>query len=422
MAVAPTPTRKPFGLLLRSLIVVVSAILAAWGTLGTLESRIGDAPGLFGPKPGIAAEELVPAAQDRGAPGPTQQDTLLLIVAEAGQPASSLTVIAGPGESGQATVLFIPTGTLVEIPGFGRERVGAALGFGGGQLVQASVENALGFDVDHRVVVRPDLLGDFLGRAGGLDVHVASRVVERSSGGEARVVFEAGMQPLDGPRAAEYWTFVSQDSDEFDSLSRQQQIWSALLSRLSSDEAIRGRVLGDGAPQLKPNDLEDGKDAFVADLLGDLATTNAAGKLGFELLPVRVFGSYGAQETYRVVDVEADALVADHLAASMQEGAEQGRLRVQVLNGVGTPGIGRAIDQRLDGEPVHVVLTDNARDFEQVTTRILVYDDTAAVRRAAERVRSRLGVGTIELSRQPQSVVDLTIVVGADFDPGRPAE
>jgi polyisoprenyl-teichoic acid--peptidoglycan teichoic acid transferase len=29
-----------------------------------------------------------------------------------------------------------------------------------------------------------------------------------------------------------------------------------------------------------------------------------------------------------------------------------------------------------------------------------------------------LGVGTIQISRQPQSVVDLTIVVGADFQDG----
>jgi hypothetical protein len=409
-------------------VIVVSAALTAWGTLGALESRLGDPSVALGrffePDAAIAAPEAAitapPVASSQAVAG--RQDTLLLVVAEEGRAPSSLTVVAGPAEDGRATVLFIPTGTLVEIPGFGTERVGAALGFGGGELVLASIENALGIDVDHHVTVTPELLGDFLGRAGGLSVDVGARLVERSSSGAARVVFDGGTQPLDGARAAEYWTFMSGDEDEFDSLGRQQQIWSALSSALSSDETLRDRMLADGAPQLAPDGLAEEQRMFVADLFADLAAARESGELGFDLLPVKVFGASDGRQTYRLVDADADALVADRLALSRLEGSDGGRLRVQVLNGVGTPGIGRAIDQRLDGEPVRVVLTDNASDFDHPATRILVYDDNSAVRRAAERVRSRLGVGTIELSRQPQSVVDLTIVVGADFAPGQTAE
>jgi hypothetical protein len=47
------------------------------------------------------------------------------------------------------------------------------------------------------------------------------------------------------------------------------------------------------------------------------------------------------------------------------------------------------------------------------TTEIIVYDQDS--REQAEAVRDRLGVGTITIDEQPQTVVDLTIVLGDDF-------
>ncbi len=46
---------------------------------------------------------------------------------------------------------------------------------------------------------------------------------------------------------------------------------------------------------------------------------------------------------------------------------------------------------------------------------LIVYDDAADVFAAAESILQALGVGSIVLSDTPQSVVDITIVVGADL-------
>jgi polyisoprenyl-teichoic acid--peptidoglycan teichoic acid transferase len=88
---------------------------------------------------------------------------------------------------------------------------------------------------------------------------------------------------------------------------------------------------------------------------------------------------------------------------------------VQVLNGVGVPGVGRQVDEAIAGLGLRITLTENARSFDFLDTQIVIYDETPELLAAARQVREAMGVGTILVSRQPQSVVDLTIVVGADF-------
>lgn len=377
-----------------------AATTAPSGTAGTDGSAVTGAPAAVGP-----------SADEDG------QRTLLLIVGDEGARPASLTLLAGTADDGQPTLLHIPVGTLAQIPGFGLERLGSAAVVGDAELVEATVENALGLDIDARSAVTPDLLADFLDRVGGLEIDLPVRIVDRSGADGAQVLFSAGRQQLDGQAARRLWTASVDGDDEFDRVARQQLVWDALLDRLGSDATARARALADGAPQLRPDGLAAGDAGadLAATLIDELAVAHGSGDLGVELLPVTVLGGDDAQPSYRVDEDELDEIVNSSLASSRPATPTAGRVRVQILNGVGTPGIGREVDRLLDGEPVRVVRSDNAKDFDQEATRILIYGDDPAIRAAAEQVRARLGVGTIELSRQPQSVVDLTIVVGGDF-------
>lgn len=110
------------------------------------------------------------------------------------------------------------------------------------------------------------------------------------------------------------------------------------------------------------------------------------------------------------------AQAGETAAGGLPADEREDEVRVQVLNGVGVPGIGHAVGRRLEGAGYRIVLTDNASSFDFSQTRVLVYSESPQARRQAERVRERLGVGTIQVSRQPLSLVDVTIVVGADFE------
>lgn len=343
----------------------------------------------------------------------TEQDTLLLVRygPDEGAALGVTLLAAGQGSSGNA-VLFLPEGTLVDIPGFGLDRLGLAHQYGGGALLEASVENLLGIDVDHVAGISDSGLAAFLARTGGFDLEVDSQLVERTDDGAGEVRFEPGQQFLDGQRLAEYWGFRQRGESELDTFSRQQQVWTKLLAAAGEGDVMAALLAG-GAPQLETSASRQ----FLRSVLDRLSSAQAAGNLEYISLPVTPFGAEDetGAVTYRPTTVGLEQLAAGPLAGSVPTGGGTQALRIQVLNGVGTPGIGQDVDRRLEGSGLRVVLTDNARSFDFDETRILVYREDDASLRAAEEVQRRLGVGTIQISRQPQSVVDLTIVVGADF-------
>ena len=359
--------------------------------------------------PPVAAPSQTPRSE---APRP-EQDTLLVVrtVADEG-PAVGITLLTASAEPDGTAVIFIPDGTLVDIPGFGLDRLGLAQQYGGAALVEASVENLLGIDVDHTAQISDSGLSALLARTGGLDVEVDERLVARSDDGSAEVRFEPGAQFLDGPRLAEYWSFRERGESELDTFPRQQKVWAQLLLAASDPEVVQA-LFADGAPQLETS--ADGE--FLTSMFTQLAAAAEGGRLDFTLVPVTPFGAQDdtGGVTYRADPEGITRLAEGPLALSVPGNGGAEAVRIQVLNGVGTPGIGQEVDRRLEGAGFRIVLTDNARSFDFEQTRILVYREDEESLAAAEQVRQRLGVGTIQVSRQPQSVVDLTIVVGSDF-------
>jgi polyisoprenyl-teichoic acid--peptidoglycan teichoic acid transferase len=404
---APDPARKggsrtlgALGLLALCVVVAVAA--------GATAYLLGDRE----------APEIVATRGVSTAPAAAGQDTLLLVREGAGGPAEGMTLLAaGPGEA-SGVILFLPVGTLVDIPGVGLDRLGLAHQYGGGALAQATVENLLGVQIDEVAVVTRSGLGSLLGRTGGLTLEVPTRLITRDEDGTAQVRFEPGEQFLDGRRLAEYWGFTSGGEDELASFPRQQAVLGAWLDEAADPDTL-AVIAGDGAPQLDTT----GDGEWVRDLIAALASARAAGDLQVSLLPVDSFGGDGPDggATFRVRAGAVEQLVGELLSGSVPADGGGEIIRVQVLNGVGIPGVGQLVDRRLGGGSFRIVLTDNARSFDFAETRILVYDESSRSMDAAVRVQERLGVGTIQVSRQPQSVVDVTVVVGADFIGDDPA-
>ena len=345
-----------------------------------------------------------------GAPAelPDQRRLLLVTAPEDAAGATSVTVLSGPAGEAPASMLFLPTGTLASVPGFGLERLGRAHQYGGAELLTATVENLLGVQLDHTAVATHEGLADFLDRAGGLTVDLDQRLVERGDDGSGDVRFESGAQELDGQRLVELWTFRSAD-DELAGASHRRLVLDALVAA-ASDEAVLDRLVSDGAPQLRT----EADAGWLRELFGELADAGAEDALRANLLPVEALGSADADggRAYRLQVDEAEELVGRFLGRA--DIAVNGPIRVQVLNGVGVPGIGQMVDARLPSD-ARITLTGNASSFDFEQTRILVYSEDAEALDVAERVQDALGVGTIQVSRQPQSVVDLTIVVGEDL-------
>jgi polyisoprenyl-teichoic acid--peptidoglycan teichoic acid transferase len=74
-------------------------------------------------------------------------------------------------ETGAAAAIGIPRDSVVSIPGHGRNRVNAALYFGGPQLLGRTVGNLVGVQPDYVFVTRFPFFEDMIKDIGGITVH-----------------------------------------------------------------------------------------------------------------------------------------------------------------------------------------------------------------------------------------------------------
>lgn len=389
---------------LAAIVVVALGGVAAFAAITTLGLDEELAARFGAEEP--AGETVEADLEAEAPPEDADQRTLLVAtVAEEGGEATSVTLLASRGPEHDAAVLFLPVDTLVRVPGFGLERLAQAHGYGDAELLGATVENVLGAQLDAVAVATDEGFADFLGRAAPVRLEVGSELVATAADGSREVVVPAGEHELDGEGLGAVWQFVD-DGDELDAFGRRQRVLDGVLAA-ATDGTVRDRLVGDGAPQLRT----DAEPAWVRELVTDLVVARADEELRWSLLPVERVA--GEQAAYRpdedaIVELVGGLLDAPGLAAGDS-------VRVQVLNGVGTPGIGRQVDARMDDARFRLALSGNADSFDVEETRILVYDEQPATLDAARSLRDQLGVGTIQVSRQPQSVIDLTVVVGADF-------
>ena len=89
-------------------------------------------------------------------------------------------------------------------------------------------------------------------------------------------------------------------------------------------------------------------------------------------------------------------------------------LQVEVLNGSGRTGLARLGARHLRRQAMDVVLFGNAVGERVDSTRVIL---RRGARDAAERVRGALGVGRIEVATDTLRRVDVTVLLGPDFQP-----
>lgn len=345
-------------------------------------------------------------------PGVDRQPALLVVTADDGDPAGAARnamILAYDRIKQSATILLIPVSTVADIPGHGVLPFSRSLEFGGAALAAATADNLLGVSLDGVAAMTTRGWATLLGRAGSLQVEVPERIAEAAPDGGVQVQFLAGTQQFDGPRAADYLTASIEGEPELSALPRIQAVLVAWLSLLGSDQNLLQAALEDGLPMLDTGMPRDEVLALVT-LMAEAARDD---RLEVRVVPVRPIGS-GAQDGYRADETRLDELIAELFDGSVPHADRAGR-SLQVLNGNGSPGIGQSVAARLLPAGFRVILTGNADNFDHAETKVVIYDDSPEQLAIAAEIVELLGVGTVELSLTPQSVVDVTIVVGQDF-------
>ena len=321
-----------------------------------------------------------------------------------------ITVLAYDGARQEGSILLVPPSTIADIPGYGTFPLREAYAAGGGPLVDVSLANLLGLRFDAVATISPQGWAELLAPTDGYEIDVRREVEGRTPDGAA-TRFVPGPQQLDGPALADYLTMQVEGESELDALPRAQRVLLGLLDRLGQEPDQLDRLLADGATPVETEDLD-----ALRRVLDQLTVARADGEVTVLSLPVRALGS-DDDDGFRLDVDRAEALAEGPLSAWAPDGDVTDGRRVQILNGNGIPRIGQHVAGKLSGGGYQVVLSGNADRFTYQETRIILHTVDEPQLEVAQDVQERLGTGVIERSATPQSVVDITIVVGADITP-----
>ena len=267
---------------------------------------------------------------------------------------SYVAVFASGGKPSIA--LAIPAQVTINLPGQSLGTLADAAAAGDPGLVEVALENLLGAPVDDTVLATLSSVGTVVDELGEIQVRGG-----RKSGSE--VVAHLSDVPTGGP--------VDQGFLR----------WQDVLEGLIQETPAR--------PEALPEPL------------GDVLVEPPS---SFRAFPVVDIGG----GLLRPDPEQVASLVAKHFIPAAADA-----VRLVVLNGVGTPGIGEEVARILVPEGFRLVSSGNANTFRLEVTQIIA--SSRSDLEAARLAQALLGAGEVSLGNQPAGLADVTVVVGRDF-------
>jgi LCP family protein required for cell wall assembly len=121
---------------------------------------------------------------------------------QGGQRSDTIMVAHVEPSSQQTFIVSFPRDTMVNIPGYGRDRINAAYSLGGPQLLIDTLDANFGIKINHYVEVDFKSFQAVVDTIGNVKVYLPGRVRDEETG--LNTPFGAGCYPLDGAAALAY--------------------------------------------------------------------------------------------------------------------------------------------------------------------------------------------------------------------------
>ncbi len=151
-------------------------------------------------------------------------------VAESSRSDTILVAKAGKG------VLSVPRDTLVEIPGYGEDKINAAFAYGGPKLTVETLEDLTGLSIGNYIVVDFSGVEDIVDALGGVELEVEEPISIGLDGRKVEV--PAGRQNLDGLQALAYVRYRGGPTADIGRIAHQQKFLSALVREATSPSKV----------------------------------------------------------------------------------------------------------------------------------------------------------------------------------------
>ncbi|MCJ7666407.1 MAG: LCP family protein [Actinobacteria bacterium] len=130
-------------------------------------------------------------------------------------------------EKGIGSLLSIPRDTLVEIPGYGEDKINAAYAYGGEELTIRTIQEFIGADINHYVTLDFQGFVDLVDAMGGVDITIDRPLVDPKSGAN----LSPGDHHLTGEQALAYTRSRSTELGDIGRIQRQQHLFKELIDQ-----------------------------------------------------------------------------------------------------------------------------------------------------------------------------------------------
>lgn len=134
--------------------------------------------------------------------------------------------------------ISIPRDTIIDIPGYGRNKINSAYHFGGVNLAIDVIEKLLGINIDYYVLLDPDAFKKIVDALGGVEIYIEKDMRYKDSWGKLYIDLKKGYQRLNGIQAEGYVRFRHDPLGDIGRIERQQKFLYALLSQVTKPNVI----------------------------------------------------------------------------------------------------------------------------------------------------------------------------------------
>jgi len=211
-------------------VVVVALLAAATASYFWVDSKLNRSVTLPAFSGTSAGQNWLIAGSD-GRDGLTTKQIIALHVGFDFGTANSDSLMLLHIGTGRPVLISIPRDSYVPIPGFGYNKINAALGFGGPSLLVRTVENVTGLRIDHFVEIGFAGLVTVVDEVGGVRICLPAALHDYDSG----VNLKAGCQTLDGAQALAFVRDRHSFADEdLQRIQDQRAFLKALLDKATS--------------------------------------------------------------------------------------------------------------------------------------------------------------------------------------------
>lgn len=308
------------------------------------------------------------------------------LVAIDGDDGSSATVmlLAAGTDGATSTVVQIPGALEMEVPGLDRQPVSGLSRLGGAATLRLGIENLLGVRVDETTVIPPADAKAALTSTGALTIDLRNPVDLSAVPGGRK--FPDGRQRVS---ASEAWLLLTTvppggERDHLDAARSVLTAWS----------------------------LSGGNRSALPPEVAAIARSHAA----FQTLPVQPSG-VGDIERFTLDRAAAPIALKRWFPGALQR-LGPGRPKLEIRNGSGAVGVTQAAATVVVPLGTQVVLTGNVLGFGVTASEVDYY--RIGDRAAAHAVAKALGIDNVKRVENNVNVVDITVILGSDFQGPEP--